>query len=209
MEPDRPEKLLREAIAGDTPSLVELLMDQQPRLLRRIENKLPRSLARTISGEDVVQEVFRRAFQDFSAFIPLGDATESFSAWLGTIADNALRDALRRHRSGKRGGGCEPGVLPADRSSFDPLVDLMAMNTPAPSRSLSRVEMAAAMQKAINGLREEDQQCLTLRYLNGLPVADVAERIGRTETAAQKLCLRALDRLRDAYHRVVGNDSAG
>jgi RNA polymerase sigma-70 factor (ECF subfamily) len=68
--------------------------------------------------------------------------------------------------------------------------------------------MAAAMQAAIARLREDDRDCLTMRYLNGLPVAEVAEHLGRTETAAQKLCLRALDRLREAYRAVVGEHSS-
>jgi RNA polymerase sigma-70 factor (ECF subfamily) len=204
MANDWNEDVLRRAISGDQAALVELLVDEQPRLDARIGRKLPRSLARVVSSEDLLQEVFRRAFQGVAAFTPEGESRGSFQAWLGTIADNAVRDALRRHRAAKRGGAHAPQVG-TDRSSVIPLLDLVAVHERTPSRSLSRVEMAAAMQEAIGRLREDDRECLTMRYLNGLPVADVAEHLGRTETAAQKLCLRAVERLREAYRAVIGD----
>jgi RNA polymerase sigma-70 factor (ECF subfamily) len=208
MAADWKNDVLRRAMGGDQAALVELLVDEQPRLDARIGRKLPRSLSRVISSEDLLQEVFRRAFQGVSAFIPAGEPQCSFQAWLGTIADNAVRDALRRHRTAKRGGGHGP-ELGADRSSVVALVDLVAVHDRTASRSFSRVEMAAAMQEAIGRLRDDDRECLTMRYLNGMPVADVAEQLNRTETAAQKLCLRALDRLREAYRAVVGDRNAG
>lgn len=206
---DPPDRLLEQAIAGDQAALIDLLMDEQSRLSRRIARKLPTSLARTISSEDVMQDVFRRAFQHFPAFQPSVKPVDSFHAWLQRIADNAVRDALRRHRSAKRGGGRGPVNVGTDRSSVLSLVDLVMAHQRTPSRSMSRLEMAAAMQSAFEALREDDRKCLKMRYLDGLPVSDVADRLNRTETAAQKLCLRALDRLREAFEANSGITEQG
>src|SRR4051812_47146775 len=93
------DDVLHRAMGGDQAALVELLVDEQPRLDARISRKLPRSLSRVISIEDLLQEVFRRAFQGVSAFTPVGEPHGSFQAWLGTIADNAVRDSLRHYRA--------------------------------------------------------------------------------------------------------------
>jgi RNA polymerase sigma factor (sigma-70 family) len=54
-------------------------------------------------------------------------------------------------------------------------------------------------------MREVERLLLNLRYHKGLPVAEVAELLGKSEAAVRKRLLRALERLR----KIMTTDVAG
>lgn len=55
---------------------------------------------------------------------------------------------------------------------------------------------AEALRTAINRLTEEQAQIVTLRFLEGLSIADVAAATGKTEGAVKALQYRAVMSLR-------------
>ena len=50
--------------------------------------------------------------------------------------------------------------------------------------------------RALGRLSPDHRQVLVLRYLDGLPVGDVAERLGRSRVQVQSLLQRARNALR-------------
>jgi RNA polymerase sigma-70 factor (ECF subfamily) len=48
---------------------------------------------------------------------------------------------------------------------------------------------------------------LTLRYLDGLPVAEVADHLGRTVHATEALLVRARRAFRACYHEGIHDDA--
>jgi RNA polymerase sigma-70 factor (ECF subfamily) len=64
-----------------------------------------------------------------------------------------------------------------------------------------RQELSQGMSK----MREDERLLLNLRYHKGLPVAEVAELLGKSEAAVRKRLLRALERLR----KIMTTDGAG
>ncbi|MFM9995164.1 MAG: RNA polymerase sigma factor [Phycisphaerales bacterium] len=201
--PDKPqstpgggEDLLARAIAGQPLALDRLLLEHYARLTSRIDRRLPRSLRRLLSPDDILQEVFADVFRTIGRFRPEG--TDSFYRWLVTIADHRVLDAVRSHRAAKRGGGSKLVAPDPAASTIAPLLELLAVSERTPSRSVSGREAAAAVHVALAGLRDEYREALRLRFLEGLPVAGVASRMGKTESAVHKLCARGLQKLREA-----------
>lgn len=186
--------LVERAIAGEPLALDRLLLDAYPKLLARVDQKLPEEVRGAVAPEDIIQEVFATAFRSIGAFRPEGQ--DAFYRWLTVIADNRVIDVVRAQNAAKRGGG--RGVAGQERSSIAALIDMVAVNDRTPSRSAGGHEAAAAVQVALAGLKPEYREALALRYLEGLGVAETAARMGRTEPAVHKLCSRGLQALREA-----------
>lgn len=186
--------LVERAIAGEPLALDRLLLDAYPKLLARVDQKLPGELRSTIAPEDIIQDVFATAFRGIGGFRPEGP--DAFYRWLTAIADNRVIDVVRAQHAAKRGGG--KGMQGQERSSIAALIDLVAVNDRTPSRSAGGHEAAAAVQVALAGLKLEYREALALRYLEGLSVAEAAARLGKTEPAVHKLCSRGLQALRES-----------
>ncbi|MBX3376251.1 MAG: sigma-70 family RNA polymerase sigma factor [Phycisphaeraceae bacterium] len=186
--------LVERAIAGEPLALDRLLLDAYPKLLARVDQKLPGEVRGAVAPEDIIQEVFATAFRNIGAFRPEGQ--DAFYRWLTAIADNRVIDVVRAQNAAKRGGG--RGVAGQERSSIAALIDVVAVNDRTPSRSAGGHEAAAAVQVALAGLKPEYREALALRYLEGLGVAETAARMGKTEPAVHKLCSRGLQALREA-----------
>ena len=67
---------------------------------------------------------------------------------------------------------------------------------------------AEAAHAALSRLPAHQRSALTLRYLDGLPVADVAEHLGRTVHATETLLVRARAALRRVYQEGDSDDDA-
>lgn len=63
-----------------------------------------------------------------------------------------------------------------------------------------------AAYAALGCLNEHQRAALTLRYLDGLPVAEVAAHLGRSLTATETLLVRARAALRRVYQDAYGEE---
>lgn len=191
------------AASGDRAALEQLLLEDYPRLERRMRPKIPPSLAGAISVDDVIQETFADAFRCIGAFEPQGEG--SFSRWIATIAERKLKDLLKSQLAQKRGGDRQRAVQPqaSDASCVLDLLELAAVHSQTPSRSAARHEAASAIHVALAGLKPDYRQAIELRYIQRLPVADIASKMNRTERAVHMLCNRGLKDLRDAMGRAT------
>ncbi len=193
--------LIARATGGDELALEPLLLRHHRRLLGFIQHKLPESLRGFMAAEDVLQLTYTEVFRHIKTFGPQG--SDSFYHWLTTIAEHRLVDVIRAHKAAKRGGGRRPADVPA-RAESSSVLDLLALvnvDEHTPSRSAARHEAGSAIHVALAGLRDDYRQAICLRYLEGLPVADVAARMDRTPRAVHMLCHRGLQRLRESLGR--------
>lgn len=193
--------LVRQAAAGGRAALEELLLAHYDRLAQRLIPKMPVDLRRSVCVEDVLQETFVEAAQRVAQFRP--DGPDAFYAWLATIADHRLVDMVRALRAAKRGGGRAAVAANDWEASLTDLLGLLAMHERTPSRSLARREAVHTIQATLGMLHEDYGLALRLRYVEGLPMAEVGRRMGRTEAAVQMLCHRGLKQMRD----LLGPDS--
>jgi RNA polymerase sigma-70 factor (ECF subfamily) len=70
--------------------------------------------------------------------------------------------------------------------------------TPGPESSLEANELSRRVREAIDELAPDRQQLITLKYVNGLPNAEIGRIMGRTEGAVKALHHRTLRQLHGA-----------
>ncbi len=189
------------AVGGDNPALERLLLKYSDRLSRRIARKLPGDLRSVVDEDDILQQAFIDAFRRIHDFQPR--RRMAFYFWLATIADHRLMDAVKAHRTAKRGGGRDlrrsPGV--ASDSSVDDLIELLPGPNRTPSQSVARHEAVQAVRVGLASLKDEYRRVIDLRYVQGLSVDETAERMQKTTAAVKNLCRRGLAELNAAVGR--------
>lgn len=186
--------LIAQAVGGDAVAVQLLLVRHHAALVTHLQWRLPAALSGAVSVEDLCQETYIAAMRKLASVRPVGDG--GFYAWLRTIADRKLTDAIRAAKAAKRGGGkrvAEP--IGAEATSMVALLELLAVDERTPSQSMARREVVQHVQVALEGLDGDYREALRLRYVAGLGVAEVAQRMNRSEGAVKMLCNRALKQL--------------
>ena len=178
--------LIAAAVSGNQAATTKLLLAANDRLAAWIR---ARSAPAGGSADDLLQEVFAAAFRDITRF--RGHTAAEFHAWLAAIARHRILDLAKAARARKRHDPLKPNEV---RS----LVVLLSVASPdrTPSRSVARREASAEVMAALERLRPEYRQALQLRYIEDLPVAQCAARMGRTARAVHMLCNRGLRQMR-------------
>ncbi len=114
--------------------------------------------------------------------------------WLQSILRNYLVDLRRAYAADKR--TIDRERRQADNSrAWRRLANTKIDGTVTPSRAAIALEEAAAVERAMARLSDDDQTVLRLRSWDRLPLAEVARRMNRTPEAVRKLWGRALERL--------------
>ncbi len=126
-------------------------------------------------AEDLTSEVFLRALRRIGTFSWQG---RDFRAWLVTIARNLVCDEFKSSRFRLEVATGE--ILDGDEVTDSPEDAVLA--------ALSR----AALIDAIRQLNPQQQECVTLRFLQGLSVAETAKIMGKNDGAIKTLQYRAV-----------------
>jgi RNA polymerase sigma-70 factor, ECF subfamily len=134
------------------------------RYQRPVYNLVRRMVRDAATAEDLAQETFLKIFRSLGTF----DPSLRLSAWVLKIAHNAAVDHLRRSRI--------PYVpLESDDGEETPPRQFADERAVAPDRAATRVEMAEALDRALDGLRPEYRAALTLRYQEELDYDEIAD----------------------------------
>jgi RNA polymerase sigma-70 factor (ECF subfamily) len=173
-------RLVDAACDGDRAALEALYARHEGRLLAFIRSRMSAELAARVSPEDVLQETLLESSRKIDAFDPQGGA--SFYRWLVGIARYKVSEANRARLAKKR-------ALEA------PLTADPAHSQTSPSGRAMRFESARALHAALAALPERQAEAVRLRYLEGASVAETAEQLACTESAAKALVTRGLAEL--------------
>jgi RNA polymerase sigma-70 factor (ECF subfamily) len=125
--------------------------------------------------EDFVSETFLRALRRIGSFTWQG---KDFAAWLITIARNLIADHYKSARY--RLEVTTADMLDADRVEQGP-EDLVL-------DALTSSALVAAVRK----LAGEQQECIVLRFLQGMSVSETALAMGKSDGAIKALQYRAV-----------------
>lgn len=113
-------------------------------------------------AEDLVADAF------VTAFVSLDERHPAFQFWLFRVLKNLWVDQLRRSKR-------QPEFQPAD--------------LPTPEQLVLRDERRRMLWKAMGTLAPADRELVTLHYFSGLPIAQIAQMLGRTPGAVKtRLC---------------------
>ena len=194
------EQLVEEAVAGDDFALQELLVRHCPQLTAHLDRQFPGWLRESVCVDDVLQDTFVSVFRSITSFEARDEG--SFFAWLARIADCRLADTIRTFQRKKRGGDLKRNRSP-ERSGVADLLDLLSTDMPTPSRVATRQENEQALRLAIAHLPSHYRQAVTMHYIEGHAVNDVARELGKTPAAIRGMLTRA----REEISTIMGNAS--
>jgi RNA polymerase sigma-70 factor, ECF subfamily len=90
-----------------------------------------------------------------------------------------------------------PQMVPLPDESAAQLADRLAGNATSPSEHVVRNERRRHVKEALAHLSESDRELLVLRYLEQMPLKEIASVMGTTEGAVKTRHVRALQRLHD------------
>jgi len=178
------------AQAGSEEALGKLLQACRGYLLQIANAELDSALRAKLGASDVVQETLLEAKQGINDFC--GATRAEFLGWVRRILKNNLRDARRHLQAEKRRVSREHRLDGEGRAA----VDAMADKTETPSALVSEREDELRLARAMDALTADHRLVIELRNWQLLSFAEIGERLERSEEAARKLWVRAIDRLR-------------
>jgi len=197
---DQEKQLVVKAQSGDKSALGELLFSSYDDLANFLGRKIPRAAQRHLDVDDVIQQVFAKAFKDIGKFEYRG--VGSLQAWLRSIAEFRLRDALKQLQTKKRGGD-QVHIEPIQSS--DVYIDVLAViasDDPTASRVLRHDEARRAMQLAIAELSDEYRQVIQLRFFELKSIEETSQLMRRSPASVRALADRAKKQLRESIGRI-------
>lgn len=168
---DRP--LIDAAVAGDAGAFAALY----DRHLGRVYSYVHYWTGNRQDAEDLTQQAFLQAWQAVSRY---KRGVGSYAAWLLTIAHNLVM-SLYRKRKDVQIGEMEPAA---------------AARWANPEAATLAKHDRVAVQRAILRLKPEQQQVVTLRFLEHFDYADIAATLGKSEGNVRVIQHRALSELR-------------
>jgi RNA polymerase sigma-70 factor, ECF subfamily len=186
IDEDGPWALVRAAQDGDTGAFGRLYDQYVDVVFRYVLFRVgDRMLA-----EDITSETFLRALRRISTVSYRG---RDVGAWFVTIARNLVFDHTKssRHRleivtadvgDGPTGPRTAGGSGRADED---------------PEREVLTAATSAELMRCVQMLNRDQRECIVLRFLHGLSVAETAAAMGRAEGAIKALQHRAVRRLAD------------
>jgi RNA polymerase sigma-70 factor (ECF subfamily) len=163
-------------MSGMTPRFEELIdrhHDELCSYLWRLVGK-DRDSDISLEVDDLVQEVFLRAYENYNRLRPDSNAR----AWLYKIATNYALTKLRR--------------LKKQRDAA-----LLLRNTPVVHDDSRRpASMANRIKHLLASLPGKQRACVTLRYLQDLDYSEIAQTLDCSQESARANVYQAIQRLR-------------
>ncbi len=179
--------LVYRARSGDAEAAGVLLEKYRPYLRILAQRLLDQNLAARLDASDLVQQTCLSVLGRLPQFD--GREEGQFIAWLRTIHEHNIQDAIRDHlKTGKRAAGREIALDTEQLAA--------QLRASSPSQRVLVGESAARLAAALQDLPDDQREAVRLRYLEGRSLAEIAERMNRTSVAAAGLVKRGLIQLR-------------
>jgi len=147
-----------------------------------------------VDPSDLVQQTLLKAYKGLEQF--RGASTAEMSAWLREILARTLADAVRDLGRDKRDINRERSLEAALQESSARLEAWLATSGMAPPDHAERNEQLLQLADALAELPEPQRQAVLLRYYEGRPLEEIAQRMERSRAGVASLLRRGLDRLR-------------
>ena len=169
--------LVELARGGDSEAFGQLYDHYQPSVFRFLYYRV----GSVQLAEDLTADTFFRALRAMGGFRWQG---KDFGAWLMTIARNLTMDHYKAGRTRLE-------QTTEDMSTLD-------TSTEGPETAVLATLTNEALLTALTELPTEQRECLVMRFLQGLSIAETAEVLGRSSGAVKQLQLRGVRNLAKA-----------
>ena len=171
------ENLVRQAIDGNQSAFTQLYDEHFDKVYRYIYFRV----SNRDEAEDLTQEVFIKALRGIGSY-KWRDV--HFTSWLFRIAHNQVIDYIRKQAKEKRATLDEAATVVGDG---DPVVM---------TEQKSEIE---ELTKALKKLPAAQQEVISLRFIAGMPIAEVAKTLGKSEGTVKALQFNGTASLRKYY----------
>jgi RNA polymerase sigma-70 factor, ECF subfamily len=151
-----------------------------------------------LDPSDVVQDALLRAHEKLAEF--RGHSEVELAAWLRTILANCLAQKTREYSRQKRDIGLERSLETSLEESSARVEAWLADAESTPAQKAVRQEQLLRLAEMLADLPPDQRLAVELRYLQGWPIADIAQQMDRSTMAISKLLGRGLDELREQLH---------
>jgi RNA polymerase sigma-70 factor (ECF subfamily) len=135
-------------------------------------------------ADDLAAETYFRAWNARRSFHGDGKAA---LGWLLRIAHNLVIDAYRREKTRGESQDIEELAIPSLE--------------PGPEQQALQQEQLQVLWSLVKKLPEDQREILTLRYVLGWPVKEIAAHLGILENTASQTIHRTLSRLRADWYQ--------
>jgi len=141
-------------------------------------------------AEEVAQAAICRAIAKLETY--RGEA--ALFTWLCTFCRHEISAHLR-----KNGGARQQMALIEDAPEVRAALESAAVDREGPAEALERADIARLARVALDHLPVRQAQVLEWKYLEDLPVRDIAARMDCSPKAVESLLTRARDGFRDVF----------
>ena len=187
------------AVAGDADALQRLIMEYHGPLGTSIQQminaRIDPARRRHVTAEDVLQEAYAAANRTIKSCRFSGPA--AFYKWLETIALRKVIDVQKAAARLPKGESAAAPGRPTRASSYLGLSKMVADTGDTPSRALRQEEGMAALLSGLARLPDNQRTAIRLRFLEEMPVTEVARNMDSTAAAVYGLCRQGLRWLRE------------
>lgn len=163
------------------------------RMIARLQ--LPAHLRVKVDASDVIQQTLLEAHQAAERLATMAESGQL--AYLRQALANNVADLVRRFGAEMRDVSRERSLEAQVRDSSARLADRLAADQSSPSMRVAREEELLVLAQSLAQLPEDQRLAVEMKHLQGCPVADIAQAMGRSETAVGGLLRRGMKRLRE------------
>lgn len=149
---------------------------------------------RKFDASDVVQQTLLEAWNGESGY--QGQSEAERIAWLRTILGRVIAREIRKYQgTQKRNVNMELSLERSIDQSSMMLGNMIAAETATPSVNVENHEQQTIIAEVLESMSEDYRAVIVMRNLNGMPHAEIATKLDRSESAVRMLWLRALKEL--------------
>lgn len=179
------QRLAARVLAGEPGAFEEFFEGHAPALYRFALARLGHD---PDAAEDVVQRTLQQAIRRLATF--RGEA--SLLTWLCTICRHEIGAYFERTRR-------QPLSVELIEEHPEVRAALESLSRGGPEEALLRHELARRVHAVLDALPPHYTSALEWKYLEGLPVKEIAARLGLGGKAAESLLTRAREAFRDGF----------
>lgn len=179
-------------VRGDAGALDAFVDEYYPRLYRFAH-------ARLKSDPETVQEVVQATFEKIIRKTGLYRGEAALFSWLCTFCRFEIAAHWR-----ERGRRAPEQPLIEDSPEIRAALESLSATDDGPHQAAERRELARLVRVTLDHLPIRFGNALEWKYLEGLPVREVAARLGSSEKAAESVLTRARQAFRDEFVALAG-----
>ena len=184
--PDDDADLIAAARAGDAAANDELFRRHLPALRAYLRARGDAAFRAREDVSDIVQSACLAAFANLHQFEWRG--VGSFRAWLCALAENVVRNHRHYHEAEKR----DPRREQARDDSSDARLSEAYASIVTPSQHAGARERIRRFEEVLDSIPTEHRDVVVMSRILGLPHAEIALRLGKSEVAVRTMLSRAL-----------------